>query len=87
MGKLQSGIKAGNLQMFGEYEECIETEVTKKGKFVFRGQYCLAACKPHLPKVKKIPSSHGRLEGLVNATRNSSVHIQCFINIYRVSSK
>lgn len=78
MGKLQSGIKAGNIQMFGEYEECIETVVTKKGKLDFRGQYCLVSCKPPLPKVKKIPSSYGRLEGLVNATRNSSVHMEYF---------
>ena len=75
MGKLQSGIQAGNLQMFGEYEECVDTIVMKRGKIDFQGQYCSIAWKPHLPKIKRIPGINGRIEGLINATRNSSVSI------------
>lgn len=62
--------------MFGEYEECVETTVMKKEKVNFEGQYCLIMIKPLLPKVKEIPGVNGRLEGLVNATRNSSVSIR-----------
>lgn len=62
--------------MFGEYEECVETSVMKKEKVNFEGQYCLIIIKPLLPKVKKMPGVNGKLEGLVNATRNSSVSIK-----------
>lgn len=59
--------------MFGEYDECIETSVMKKGKVDFQGQYCSLSLRPYLPKIKRIPAINGRIEGLVNATRNSSV--------------
>lgn len=61
--------------MFGEYEECVETTVMQKEKVNFEGQYCSIVIKPFLPKVKRIPGIRSRLEGLVNATRNSSVSI------------
>ena len=66
--------------MFGEYEECIETVVSKKGKIDFTGQYCSMACRPYLPKVKRIPGLHDKLEGLVNALKNSSVSRNIFSN-------
>ena len=80
MGKLQSGIQTGNLQMFGEYEECIETVVSKNSKVDFTGQYCSMACRPYLPKIKRIPGLYDELEGLVNALRNSSVSMNIFSN-------
>ena len=73
MGKLQSGLNAGNLHMFGEHKECIETSVKKKETIDFQGQYCFLKCKPYLPKVKKIPRVNEKLEGLVDATKNGSV--------------
>ena len=75
--------------MFGEFEECVETIVTNKGKVQFEGKHCQVLLKPLLPKVKKIPALNDRLEGLINATQNSSVSKRileknCNINVFQL---
>lgn len=48
--KLPSGILNGNINQYGDFDQCLRVESSEKG---FRGQYCLTNVQLSLPKKEK----------------------------------
>lgn len=62
--------------MFGDYEECLDTEFLRADRNVaFRGQYCMIDIMPILPKIKGKITLESGLEDLVEYGKNTSVSI------------
>lgn len=72
-GKLSDGLFSDNINMFGDFDQCLGTTVHKRnGDLDFRGQYCILTVIPLLTSTKKVLTLGEVLEDFVNVTRNAS---------------
>ncbi|RWS15985.1 nose resistant to fluoxetine protein 6-like protein [Dinothrombium tinctorium] len=58
MGKIPSGLLEGTLSDFGNFDQCLDAEVTTEVSWIgvqpilYKGSYCLVEIEPPLPKIK-----------------------------------
>lgn len=89
--KLSSGILSGNVNQFGDFDECLSID---ESDGLFQGQYCLAYVQPAVPntvrlrKLHDLAQSHGMIKSnfedvsklfIVHLTLNMKVRLPLMV--------
>lgn len=86
--KLPSGILNGNLNQFGDFDQCLDTASPENN---IKGQYCLTFLQPTVSEdipyfeyLRKLTQSHDAIRSTFNdvSISNYVVVITCFVCFY-----